>query len=211
MGEQAEVRAGASTGDTALKVRVRPVVAAAGKAETAVLIGFPFRSCGRSRAVGGVNLDDSRLPPPTRPPLKPLRYPPQLLKSLISQHYIACMMSPEPDPAPQPIQSRDRAAPDPARHHRRAPHRPVYNMSVADRTLLEFVTLIQGINLRLPRCEGSRARCAHRSGRSTRSCGADLRSTARLRTTWQLANVRIRPGLAGRQGGCRMAMPLSGV
>jgi hypothetical protein len=83
--------------------------------------------------------------------------------------------------------------------------------SAADRTFLEFVTLIQGINLRLPRCEGSRARCAHRSGRSARSCGADLRSTARLRTTWQLANVRIRPGLEGRQGGCRMAMPLSGV
>jgi hypothetical protein len=86
VGDQAEVRAGAPTGDRALKVRVRPVAAAAGKAETAVLIGFPFRSCGRSRAVGGVNLDDSRLPPPTRPPLKPLRYPPQLLKSRKKRH-----------------------------------------------------------------------------------------------------------------------------
>jgi hypothetical protein len=60
---------------------VSPVAAAAGKAETAVLIGFRFRNWSRSRAVGGVNQDDSGLPPTTRSPLNPLRYPPQLLKS----------------------------------------------------------------------------------------------------------------------------------
>jgi hypothetical protein len=60
---------------------VSPVAAAAGKAETALLIGFRFRNCSRSRAVGGVNQDDSGLPPTTRSPLNPLRYPPQLLKS----------------------------------------------------------------------------------------------------------------------------------